>query len=115
VCEAIIGAVFLDAGYAAAKTLVERAFTERMTSGRKPLRDPKTVLQEWAQGRGLPTPTYHLVEQTGPDHAPRFHVEAKVGPLAGATGSAATKRAAEQDAAQNLLLREHVWKAPQHG
>jgi ribonuclease-3 len=115
VCESIIGAVFLDAGYEVAKALVERAFIERMTSGRKLLRDPKTVLQEWAQGRGLPTPTYHLVEQTGPDHAPRFHVEAKVGPLAGATGSAATKRAAEQDAAQNLLLREQVWKAPQHG
>jgi ribonuclease-3 len=115
VCESIIGAVFLDAGYHAAKALVERAFAERMTIAHVPLRDPKTVLQEWAQGRALPTPTYHLVEQTGPDHAPRFHVEAKVGPLEGATGTAATKRAAEQDAAQNLLLREGVWKEPQHG
>ena len=115
VCESIIGATFLDGGYEAAKALVERSFSERMTSARKILRDPKTVLQEWAQGRGLPTPTYHLVEQTGPDHAPRFHVEAKVGPLAGATGSAATKRAAEQDAAQKLLVREQVWKEGQLG
>ena len=107
--------MFLDAGNETAKTLVERTFTERMSTTRKLLRDPKTVLQEWAQGRGLPAPTYHLVEQTGPDHAPRFHVEAKVGPLAGAAGSAATKRAAEQDAAQNLLIRERVWKEPQHG
>ena len=115
VCESIIGAVFLDGGYEAAKALIERAFTERMTAGRQVLRDPKTVLQEWAQGRGLPTPTYHLVEQTGPDHAPRFQVEARVGALEGATGSAATKRAAEQDAAQNLLVRERVWKEGQLG
>jgi len=115
VCESIIGAVFLDGGYEAAKALVERAFTERMTTTRELLRDPKTVLQEWAQGRGLPTPTYHLIEQTGPDHAPRFHIEAKVGTLEGATGSAATKRAAEQDAAQKLLVRERVWKEGQLG
>jgi ribonuclease-3 len=115
VCESIIGAVFLDGGYEPARALVERAFTERLTTDRKPVRDPKTVLQEWAQGRGLPTPTYHLIEQTGPDHAPRFHVEAKVGSLEGASGSAATKRAAEQDAAQNLLVREGVWAEPRHG
>jgi ribonuclease III len=115
VCEAIIGAVFLDGGYDAAKALVERAFSERMTTNRRLLRDPKTVLQEWAQGRGLPTPTYRLVEQTGPDHAPRFSVEAKVGTLEVAVGSAATKREAERDAAQNLLLRERVWPEPQHG
>jgi ribonuclease-3 len=115
VCESIIGAVFLDGGYEPARELVERAFSERMTTEQKPIRDPKTVLQEWAQGRGLPAPTYHLVEQTGPDHAPRFRVEAKVGTLEGASGSAATKRAAEQAAAQNLLIRERVWKEPQHG
>ena len=115
VCESIIGAVFLDGGYEAARALVERSFADRMTASRPLLRDPKTVLQEWAQGRGLPTPTYHLVEQTGPDHAPRFQVEARVGPLQTALGSAATKRAAEQDAAQNLLVREQVWKEGQLG
>jgi ribonuclease-3 len=115
VCESIIAAVFLDGGYAAAKDLVERAFGERMTTGRRLLRDSKTVLQEWAQGRGLPTPIYRLVEQTGPDHAPRFIVEASVPGLQAATGSAATKREAERDAAQNLLLREQVWTEPQHG
>ena len=115
VCESIIGAVFLDGGYEAAKALVERGFAERMRAEHRLPRDPKTVLQEWAQGRGLPTPTYHLVEQTGPDHAPRFQVEARVGPLEAATGSAATKRAAEQDAAQNLLVREQVWKGDEVG
>jgi ribonuclease III len=115
VCESLIGAVFLDGGYEAAKALVERGFAERMRAEHRLPRDPKTVLQEWAQGRGLPTPTYHLVEQTGPDHAPRFQVEARVGVLEAATGSAATKRAAEQDAAQNLLVREQVWKEGQLG
>jgi ribonuclease-3 len=115
VCESIIGAVFLDGGYAAAKALVERGFGDRMTAGTGLMRDPKTVLQEWAQGRGLPTPTYRLVEQTGPDHAPRFSVEASVGSLQAAIGSATTKREAERDAAQNLLLREQVWTEPQHG
>ena len=86
-----------------------------MTIGRQPLRDPKTALQEWAQGRGLPTPAYRLVERSGPDHAPRFSVEARVGTLDVASGSAATKREAEQDAAKNLLLREGVWPEAPHG
>jgi ribonuclease-3 len=114
VCESIIGAVFVDAGYEPAKALIERAFADRMTT-RELLRDPKTLLQEWAQGRGLPTPTYRLVEQIGPDHAPRFQVEARIGDLEGATGTAATKRAAEQEAAQKLLVREGVWKEAQLG
>jgi len=52
ICEAVIGAVFLDGGYAAAAQFVERNWTERMRKPRRPLRDPKTVLQEWAQGKG---------------------------------------------------------------
>ena len=56
ICEAVIGAVFLDGGYAAAAQFVERNWTERMRKPRRPLRDPETVLQEWAQGKGLPTP-----------------------------------------------------------
>jgi ribonuclease-3 len=115
VCESIIGAVFLDGGYAPAKGLIERAFAERMRTAERIARDAKTVLQEWAQGRGLPTPIYRVVEQIGPDHAPRFRVEAQIEGLDGATGAAATKRAAEQDAAQNLLVREGVWAESQHG
>lgn len=110
VCEAIIGAVFLDGGYEAARSLVAQAFSAQLAAPRRPLRDPKTALQEWAQGRGLPTPVYHVIEQTGPDHAPRFRVEAQVGSLERASGSGATKRAAEQDAALNLLQRERAWE-----
>ena len=61
VCEALIGAVFLDGGYAAAAALVERFWGERMLTPARPLRDAKTLLQEWAQARGLPTPAYREV------------------------------------------------------
>ena len=109
VCESILGAVFLDGGYAAARALVERAFADRLSAPRRPLRDPKTALQEWAQGRGLATPTYELVERLGPDHAPSFRIAAKVSGVADGLGLGPSKRVAEQDAARSLLLREGVW------
>jgi ribonuclease-3 len=115
VCEAIIGAVFLDGGYAAAKALVERAFAAQLATPRRPMRDPKSALQEWAQGRGLPTPTYAVVEQIGPDHAPRFRVVVKVQGQENGWGVGTSKRAAEQDAARDLLLREGVWTEEEHG
>jgi dsRNA-specific ribonuclease len=65
ICEAVIGAIYLDGGYAAASQFVERNWLERMRKPRRPLRDPKTVLQEWAQSKGLPTPVYREIERTG--------------------------------------------------
>jgi ribonuclease III len=115
VCESIIGAVFLDGGYEAARGLVERGFSDLLSTPRRPLRDPKSVLQEWAQGRGLPPPTYAIIEQIGPDHAPHFQIAVKVQGLANGIGLGASKRAAEQDAARNLLVRERVWKEEEHG
>jgi ribonuclease-3 len=115
VCESLIGAVFLDGGYEAAKSLVTRAFAERLHAAGQPIHDPKTALQEWAQGRGLPAPTYDVVERSGPDHAPVFRIAARIDVIEAALGQGSSKRAAEQDAAQNLLLREGVWKEAQHG
>ena len=74
VCEALIGAVYLDGGYPAAEALVGRLWEARMQTKAQPLRDPKTVLQEWAQARGLPTPAYREVARSGPDHDPEFRV-----------------------------------------
>ena len=74
VCEALIGAVFLDGGYAGASALIDRFWRERMMMVKRPRRDPKTLLQEWAQGRGLPTPAYREVARTGPHHDPEFRV-----------------------------------------
>jgi ribonuclease III len=115
VCEAIIGAVFMDGGYEAASGVVERAFQPLLEAPRRPLRDPKSALQEWAQGRGLPPPTYTIAEQTGPDHAPKFRVMVKVKGTDTAFGLGTSKRIAEQAAARSLLLREGVWTEEEHG
>lgn len=108
ICEAVIGAIFLDGGYSAAAQFVERNWTERMRKPRRPLRDPKTVLQEWAQGKGLPTPVYREVERTGPHHDPQFRVAVDLPGLAPAEGIGGSKRAAEKVAASVMIAREGV-------
>ena len=74
VCEAVIGAVYLDGGYAAASEVVRGAWTARMQSPARPLQDSKTMLQEWAQGLGKPTPAYRETARSGPAHRPEFTV-----------------------------------------
>jgi ribonuclease-3 len=108
ICEAVIGAVFLDGGYAAAAQFVERNWTERMRKPRRPLRDPKTVLQEWAQSKGMPTPVYREIERTGPHHDPQFRVAVELPGLAPAEGLGGNKRAAEKVAASAMIEREGV-------
>jgi ribonuclease-3 len=108
VCEALIGAVFIDGGYPAASALIERLWGERMRTPARPLRDSKTVLQEWAQARGLPTPAYREVERKGPDHDPEFRITVELPHLAPAEGMGRSKRAAEQAAAAAMLTRAGV-------
>jgi ribonuclease III len=108
VCEALIGAVFVDGGYAAASALIEQLWSERMRTPARPLRDAKTLLQEWAQARGLPTPAYREVERKGPDHDPEFRVSVELPHLAPAEGLGRSKRAAEQAAASAMLTRAGV-------
>ena len=108
ICEAVIGAVFLDGGYQAAAQFVERNWTERMHKLRRPLRDPKTTLQEWAQGKGLPTPVYREIERTGPHHDPQFRIAVELPGLASAEGTGGSKRAAEKAAASAMIAREGV-------
>jgi ribonuclease III len=102
-CEALVGAVYIDGGYGAADTLVERFWKERMLKPERPLRDPKTMLQEWAQARGLPTPAYKEVGRTGPHHVPEFRVAVTLPDRAPAEGRGSSKRAAEQAAAAAML------------
>ena len=108
VCEALIGAVFIDGGYSAATAMIEKLWSERMLTPARPLRDPKTVLQEWAQARGLPTPLYREIERTGPHHDPEFRVSVALPDLGPAEGVGRSKRAAEQAAAAALLVRAGV-------
>ena len=79
-----------------------------MRAPARPLRDSKTVLQEWAQARGLPTPAYREVERTGPDHDPEFRVTVELPDLRPAEGLGRSKRAAEQAAAAAMLTRDGV-------
>lgn len=104
-CEGLVGAVFLDGGYQAADALVARFWRERMLKPARPLRDPKTMLQEWAQGRGLPAPDYRELERTGPHHDPEFRVAVVLPDRPPAEGVGNSKRAAEQAAAAGMLTR----------
>jgi ribonuclease III len=100
--EAVIAAIYLDAGIEAARGLVLRLWGPRIAAVRAQGRDAKTALQEWAQGRGLPLPGYALASRHGPSHAPVFEITVTVAGKSG-TGTAGTKRAAEQEAAHALL------------
>ena len=108
VCEALVGAVFIDGGYAAAEALIAKFWQERMLKPLRPLRDPKTMLQEWAQARGLPTPAYRELARTGPHHDPEFRVAVVLPDRPPAEGMGSSKRAAEQAAAAAMLTRVGV-------
>jgi ribonuclease-3 len=104
-CEAVIAALYLDGGMAAARAFVERYWTGMMETLNADMRDAKTRLQEWAQARGKNSaaPVYTLIAREGPDHAPRFVVQADVEGLAPERGEGGSKREAEQDAAAKIL------------
>ncbi|MGB8277827.1 MAG: ribonuclease III [Methylovirgula sp.] len=108
ICESLIGAIFLDAGYEAARAVVMQAFEPRMRSPRRPLRDPKTALQEWAQARGLEAPLYREISRSGPHHAPEFTMSVKVAGFAPVEAKAMSKRGAEQAAAASFIAREGI-------
>jgi ribonuclease III len=103
VCEALIGAVFLDSDYPAAKAVIEAAWKGRMLQPSGDRRDAKTLLQEMAQGRQLGTPVYREVSRSGPAHRMMFAVAVDVPMLGSAEGTGASKREAEQAAAQALM------------
>lgn len=107
-CEAIIGAVYLDAGYLAARAVVQAAFRPDQVTAAPRGRDAKSTLQEWAMARGLPIPVYEVVERSGPDHAPVFTIAARVEGLEPGHGAGSSKRQAEQDAARLVLEREGI-------
>ena len=111
ICEALIGAVFLDGGFAEASAVIETAWSERMRQPSRPLQDPKTALQEWAQGHGRPTPLYRETARSGPAHAPVFTLSVSIDGFAAASGSGSSKRNAEQAAAEAFLMREGLLPA----
>ncbi len=104
--EAMLGAIFLDAGFEAAMQTVRRLMGPRLTAlpAAESLKDPKTRLQEKLQGRGLALPIYTLTSVSGEPHAQAFIVSCEVLPFGlAAVGEAGSRRRAEQLAAAKLL------------
>lgn len=104
--EAVLGAIYLDGGYQPAFQVAKSLWMHRVKRlpSRKQVLDAKTEAQEWLQARGLPTPTYEVVSQTGPAHAPHFVVAMKIRGRRPIKGEGSTKRSAEQDAAKRFLV-----------
>lgn len=109
--EAILAGIFIEAGYDTARGVVRRIWLPLLDDLPETVTDAKSALQEWAQGRGLPLPTYLSKGRTGPDHAPVFTTEVRIDGREPTQGRGASKRASEQAAAAALLEREGVWQA----
>jgi ribonuclease-3 len=104
--EAVLGAIFLDGGYAACQVEILRLFDPLIESlpDVEELKDAKTRLQEWLQARGRPLPEYRLLREEGADHAKKFHVQCLLGDdqtTVEAVGE--SRRKAEQSAARQIL------------
>ena len=102
-CEAVIAAIYLDGGLGAARKFVEKAWGPQFNSGPAETKDPKTLLQEWAQGQGHPLPDYVVTGRSGPDHAPEYEVEVRIPGNGAAAASGPSKRDAERQAAARML------------
>ncbi|MBI3708197.1 MAG: ribonuclease III [Proteobacteria bacterium] len=103
--EAVIAALYLDGGLAAARRFIVAQIEPRLRADAAPPQDAKTALQEWAQARGKKLPTYATLAVAGPAHLPQFAVEVQVEGCGAEIGRGSSKRAAEQAAAQALLGR----------
>jgi ribonuclease-3 len=101
-CESMIGALYVDAGLKRARAFVELFWGDAFDEANTSARDAKTLLQEWAarKKRGM---SYVVIEQSGPDHAPRFAVEARVDGFEPERGEGASKREAQRAAALAFL------------
>jgi len=104
--EALIGAVYLDAGFEVAQSVIARLYLplfDELSSG-PVTKDAKTSLQEWLQGRKKPLPRYHVIEASGAAHEQRFEVACEIeNPALRTTGQGSSRRLAEQDAADRAL------------
>ncbi len=103
--EAVVGAIYLDGGMEAARTLVEPLLhpVAEATLARAADQDAKSRLQEWSQGERKVTPSYRIVSEEGPDHAKVFEAQVLLGDEVVGKGTGRSKQAAEQDAAEAAL------------
>ncbi len=102
--EAVIGAIYLDGGFTNAKEFILKYILTDIEN-KKLFYDSKTILQELVQAEYEETLNYRLLEESGPDHRKSFTVEARIGQKAVGRGTGHTKKAAEQEAAYQALLK----------
>ncbi|MFN4134143.1 MAG: ribonuclease III [Novosphingobium meiothermophilum] len=103
VMEALIGAVFVEQGFDAARALVRRLWAKPVASGTGQRKHPKAALQEWAAGNRRKPPVYTLVAREGPDHAATFTVSVAVKGVGEATARGSSKQEAETAAARAFM------------
>ncbi len=103
--EALLGAIYLDGDLRAATKFIRQHWKKSLQGAEEVKRDPKSVLQEWAQARGGATPDYQLVDQDGPDHAPTFTVSVSIDGQSPETGDGSSKQDAERAAAVAMLRK----------
>jgi ribonuclease-3 len=103
VIEALIGALFLEGGFAAAESFVHRAWASRVDARERAPQHPKSALQEWAAAKNLKPPVYTMVGRSGPHHNPRFTVAVAIGGAGEASAEGSSKQEAETAAATKLL------------
>ena len=104
--EGILGALYLDGGLAVAERFIKKQWEEDVTALNVPA-DPKTALQEYAQGKGLPLPVYKVMERSGPAHAPKFKIQVSIAGFEPVIAEGGAKREAEKEAAKGLLEEIH--------
>jgi ribonuclease-3 len=109
-CEALIAAIYLDGGLAAAREFIAQHWSQLLSQAPAMRKDAKSALQEWAAAKSLEVPSYEIIGTSGPDHAPEFLVELTVQGRKTARGVSTTRRTAEQAAAAEFLRRERIWK-----
>jgi len=105
VMEALIGALYCDAGLDAARAFIRRAWEARVASESRAPQHPKSALQEWAAAHNRKAPAYEVTDRAGPHHAPRFTVRVTLGRQEEATASGNSKQEAETSAAAALLAQ----------
>lgn len=99
VMEAVIGAIYMDAGFETAKAFVLKHWDQALKNPATSIKDPKTFVQEWALSRGKELPSYKVISRHGPEHKPEFAVRLSIPLLGMADGKGASKQAAEKAAA----------------
>jgi ribonuclease-3 len=99
VIEAVIGAIYIDGGFEAAKAFVLRHWAKTLKNPATAIKDPKTFVQEWALARAKVLPHYEVVRRSGPEHKPEFMVRLSVPGQGTAEGKGLSKQAAEKAAA----------------